>query len=219
MASSLINGMYKLSFKIRHKGCHEAELSSKYPMYQITVIDIQSVNPKEKHYLYYIMGENSKFDDVIKTIRMSGGYKTIEEVERSENTLLLLVNLNQKSYIQNTIQKHNGFLLGLHIVQGGYEYWHVGAVKKESIKRMLNGLRRLGKLKILYFGEVDFSSAILPEQQRKVVLHAYKKGYYQTPRKTTILEIANEMDLSPATVGEHLLKAENKIFASVLNKL
>ena len=211
--------MHRFSFKIRHSGCYETGCSIKFPKHSITVIDIQSLSPKEKQYFYYITGSPKQFDPIIKYLKKSKGYKLIKETERSDDTLLLLVVLYQSSYIQNVIQKYHGFLIDLHTVSEGYEYWHVGVVDKESINKMLKELGKMGDLKVLYVGEVDFGYRLLSEQQKKIFLFAYEQGYYSIPRKTTIAKIAKVLKLNSSTAGEHLLKAENKIINSMARKL
>ena len=211
--------MYRFSFKIRHKGCYETGCSIKFPKHNITVIDIQSLSSREKQYFYYITGNPKQFDSIIKYLKKSKGYKLIKETERSKDTLLLLVVLNQASYIQNIIQKYNGFLIDLHTVLDGYEYWHVGVLDKSFINKMLKELRKMGDLKTLHIGEVDFVNRLLSEQQKKIFSYAHEQGYYNIPRKTTIAKIATALKLNASTVGEHLLKAENKIINSMAKKL
>ncbi|NQU98984.1 helix-turn-helix domain-containing protein [Candidatus Woesearchaeota archaeon] len=203
--------MYKFSFKVRHKGCHETRFSLDFPKHHITVIDIQSTDPEEKQYFYYITGSANKFDEIITYLKKSKGYKLVKEIERSRDTLLLLVVLHQTGYIQNIIQKHHGFFIELHTVSEGYEYWHVGVIKRESIDDMLSEFKKMGELKVLHIGEVEFENTILSKQQKKVFTYAHEQGYYGTPRKTTIAKIAKALNLNSSTVGEHLLKAENKI--------
>ena len=211
--------MYKLSFKVKHKGCFETGLSIKFPKHHITVADIQSTHPKEKQYFYYITGDSTKFDSIISYLKKSKGYKLTKEIERSKDTLLLLVVLYQTGYIQNIIQEYHGFFIDLHTVSEGYEYWHIGVVDRESIDKMLKKFEKMGKLKILYIGQVDFANTLLSKQQKKVFMFTYEKGYYEIPRKTTLAKIAKSLKLNPATVGEHLLKAENKLIHSMAKKL
>ena len=211
--------MYKFSFKIRHRNCSETALSIRFPKHHIAVFDIQSRNPKEKQYLYNITGDEKEFDAIIKHLKNSKAYKLTKEVERKKDSLVLLVILDQKSYIQNIIQKYNAFFIDLHTVVGGYEYWHVGIFDRNLIEPMRKDLKRMGELEVLYIGEVDFAHTLLSEQQKKVFTYAFETGYYQIPRKTTILKIAKALKLNHATVGEHLLKAENKIINSMAKKV
>lgn len=211
--------MYKFSFKIRHQGCFETGLSLQFPKHHITVIDIQSTHPKEKQYLYYVAGDAKKFDAIIALLRRSSGYKLTREIERTKSTLVLLVVLYQEGYIQNVIQKHHGFFIDLHTVSEGYEYWHVGVVDRDSIDKMLAKLKKMGQLKVLSIGKIEFANTLLSKQQKKVFLYAFDSGYYEIPRGTTIAEIAKALQLNPATAGEHLLKAENKLITSMVKRL
>ena len=210
--------MYKFSFKIRHRGCAETGLSIRFPKQYITIVDIQSKNSKIKQYFYYITGKNTEFDEIIDYLCHSRAYKSVREIERSIDTLLLLVIIEQgKNYVQDIIQKYNGFFLALHTVYEGYEYWHVGFLDKEAIESMIEKLKKMGELRTLYMGEASFAPLLLSTQQHNIFRYAYEQGYYQLPRKTTIAKIAKALKLNPATVGEHLLRAENKIINSQAN--
>ena len=62
----------------------------------------------------------------------------------------------------------------------------------------------------------------LPQKQREAFLLASRKGYYDSPKKTTIEALAVKMGVSPSTMAEHLRKAEGRllsIFGDVLEKL
>ena len=211
--------MYKFSFKIQHRNCAETGLSKIFPKHHITVVDIQSRNPKEKQYFYYITGDEKQFDSIIAHLKKSSAYKVTKEIERSKDTLLLLVVLHQKGYVQNVIQKYHGFFIDLHTVHGGFEYWHVGVVDREAIKPMLAELKKAGMLTVLSIGKVDFSHTLLSPQQKKVFQYAYEQGYYELPRKTTMERLAKALKLNHATLGEHLMKAENKLITAMAKRI
>ena len=211
--------MHKFSFKIRHRNCSETALSARFPKCHISVFDIQSRNTKEKQYLYNIAGDEIYFDSMIKYLKKLKAYKLTREVERKKDNLVLLVILNQKSYIQNIIQKYNAFFVDQHTVHGGYEYWHVGIFDRNLIEPMRNDLKKMGDLKVLYIGEVDFAHTLLSRQQKKVFSFAFENGYYKIPRKINIDKIAKALKLNHATAGEHLLKAENKMINSMAREV
>ena len=211
--------MFKFSFKIKHRNCSETALSAKFPQHHITVVDIQSKNQRQKQYFYYITGNEKQFDSIIQFLKKSKGYKLCKEVERSKDTLLLLVMLDQKSYVQNFIQKYHGFFLEHHTVYGGYEYWHIGLLDKKAIPVIIKEIKKIGEMKALYIGEVDFGHILLSDQQKKIFKYAFEQGYYEIPRKLTIEKIAKTLKLNHATVGEHLQKAENKVIVSMARKL
>jgi len=53
----------------------------------------------------------------------------------------------------------------------------------------------------------------LTERQRATIKAAYRAGYFEWPRDSTAEEVADSMDVSSATVHQHLRKAENQILS------
>lgn len=58
--------------------------------------------------------------------------------------------------------------------------------------------------------------ATLTNRQRQILTVAVEEGYYEVPRAATLEDIATQMELSRATVGEHLQKIEGKILSRVV---
>lgn len=56
----------------------------------------------------------------------------------------------------------------------------------------------------------------LTDRQREVVETAYGLGYYDVPRAATAEAVADELDLDPSTVSEHLQRAERNIVGGLL---
>ncbi|WP_254831092.1 helix-turn-helix domain-containing protein [Haloglomus salinum] len=82
---------------------------------------------------------------------------------------------------------------------------------REAIKDVPDGLG----LKFLSTGEYDpeqsESGDQLTERQREILRTAVEMGYYEEPRQTNYQELADELDLSSGTVGEHLRKIESTV--------
>lgn len=57
----------------------------------------------------------------------------------------------------------------------------------------------------------------LTARQREVAAAAVAVGYYATPRRATIEDVAAEADCAPSTASEHLRKAEATVFRALLN--
>lgn len=55
----------------------------------------------------------------------------------------------------------------------------------------------------------------LTDRQREVLDTALRVGYYRVPREATHRNIADELDLAPATVSEHLQRIEAKVMSSL----
>jgi hypothetical protein len=53
----------------------------------------------------------------------------------------------------------------------------------------------------------------LTDRQREIIQTAYDMGYYEVPREVTTEAIANEIDVDPSTVAEHLQRAERNLLS------
>ena len=62
--------------------------------------------------------------------------------------------------------------------------------------------------------ETDFDDA-LTERQRSVLTTAYYAGYFDWPRGNTAEEVADSLDISPATFHQHIRAAERKLLGLV----
>ena len=54
----------------------------------------------------------------------------------------------------------------------------------------------------------------LTEKQREAVTTAVAEGYYETPRETTIGELASELDISKSAMSQRLVAVESKLAVS-----
>ncbi|WP_411964814.1 helix-turn-helix domain-containing protein [Haloferax sp. YSMS24] len=60
--------------------------------------------------------------------------------------------------------------------------------------------------------DIDSLSAVsVPEPQREALQVAVERGYYETPRQTTIEELASELDVPSSTLSYRLRRAEAEL--------
>ncbi|WP_458207797.1 helix-turn-helix domain-containing protein [Haladaptatus sp. NG-SE-30] len=55
------------------------------------------------------------------------------------------------------------------------------------------------------------SDSILTDRQQQVLLAAVEQGYYETPRRATLTNVAESMDITKATASDILHRAEGRI--------
>jgi len=73
-------------------------------------------------------------------------------------------------------------------------------------------LRKLGA----YRGEKSAVEKVT-DRQLEVIRTAYELGYYEVPRRATMKDIAAEIGVEPATVSEHVQRAERNIIRKELS--
>ena len=66
-----------------------------------------------------------------------------------------------------------------------------------------------------YDPELRELSSMLTDRQREILDTAAELGYYEVPRRATHQDIADELDLSTTTVGEHLRKIEARMLSEI----
>ncbi|QLD87914.1 helix-turn-helix domain-containing protein [Natronomonas salina] len=66
-----------------------------------------------------------------------------------------------------------------------------------------------------YDPELRELSSMLTDRQREILDTAADLGYYEVPRRATHQDIADELDLSTTTVGEHLRKIEARMLSEI----
>ncbi len=58
----------------------------------------------------------------------------------------------------------------------------------------------------------------LTEKQRQVLTTAYALGYYDVPKKVTIVQLAERLDLARSTVDVQLRRAERRLLNHIMNE-
>jgi predicted DNA binding protein len=69
-----------------------------------------------------------------------------------------------------------------------------------------------------YHPEADELYSTLTARQREVLEAAVEQGYYEVPRRATHEDIADAVDLSAGTVGEHLRKVEGRVLSALVRR-
>ena len=134
----------------------------------------------------------------------------------------LLVRYNPSNSIHDAILSR-GFIPEEGIrIKNGYEYWTVIiTTARTNIQPRLDEIRQEMDAEISVQGmkspETEPTEPRagdqLTERQREVFAFARERGYYSWPREVSAKDLADELDVSKATVLEHLRKAESKLLA------
>ncbi|MFW5950093.1 MAG: helix-turn-helix domain-containing protein [archaeon] len=132
----------------------------------------------------------------------------------------LLVRYNPSNSIHDAFLSR-GFIPEEEIrIRNGYEYWTVIiTAARANIQSRLDEIRDVMDAKITVQGmkspetepTAPLTEGQLSERQREVFEFARDQGYYSWPRELSATELAEELDISKATVLEHLRKAESKL--------
>ncbi|MEA5389497.1 bacterio-opsin activator domain-containing protein [Haloarculaceae archaeon H-GB11] len=92
----------------------------------------------------------------------------------------------------------------------------IDAVRESYPDAQLLKRRQISKYDETYDRVQHALTTELTERQRTMLEAAYHAGFFEWPRTTSGESIAESMDVSPPTFHQHLRKAEQKVFESLL---
>lgn len=221
--------MWVCKFKLKHKNDIFTERTKKFNLnlyaYPLTHYE------KDNNLFFVVNGfldgeENSKkrfLSDIKKD-------KRIIKLDEKDDYITVLINYPNTELIQSDMKTfydpsiiHTSPVLNS---KDGYEHWSVASFEKENLHRLISSAQKLhnGKLLSIENKKSDelFIVSIKPhisKMQTKVILAAFREGYYEYPRKIEIQSLAKILRISYSTCQEHLRRAEISLLPSMIKKL
>jgi len=103
------------------------------------------------------------------------------------------------------------------IGKDGYVEWHLIAGGK-SLADLVQRLKNYGcEVEIKSVKKIDRKN-LLTERQEEIVRTAFEKGYYDSPKKIRIKDLAEILNIAPSTLAEILQRGEKKIIREYFEK-
>lgn len=140
----------------------------------------------------------------------------VEHVDRLDADNLLVTKPSCGAY--SAIYRNHGTLRRSNTVHGQQREYNVLVFRREDLKDIIDDLEEFGTVTL---GKLEQFSATsespLTQRQQEVAREALARGYYEWPRKINNEELAETLDISRATLHEHLRKAERKLLSASLD--
>lgn len=118
------------------------------------------------------------------------------------------------------LEQEHEFVLDMPIEygpDGGLKVAVIG--REETVRRAIEDVPEEIRVELEQLSDYDPElrelSSLLTERQQEILDTATDLGYYQVPRQATHEDIADELDLSTTTVGEHLRKIEARMLSEI----
>lgn len=156
--------------------------------------------------------------------------------KRMGETAHIRTTINETDAME-TIRAHNGYVTGPFHIEGGSETWHVGFDSTNSAEDTLSELEQNNEFTVIDRRETALAemqeliekrdaaitllrgSQRLTATERETIATAVESGYFQSPRKTTLSELASEFNISKPGVSKNLRRGQRKITRSVAGAL
>ena len=94
---------------------------------------------------------------------------------------------------------------------------------QKQVKQILDRAEGSGlRYRVVSLTDADFGTHApinrLTPKQRRILTLAYELGYFEVPKKINSIELAARLNLTDATVVEHLGKAKKRLLGEILDK-
>tara|TARA_Y100000746_G_scaffold151692_1_gene130022 strand:+ start:268 stop:915 length:648 start_codon:yes stop_codon:yes gene_type:complete len=132
---------------------------------------------------------------------------------------LAILSIKSKAIADFFKQGDAGILAGSNLTRSGIVIQLAGSQK--SVMKIVKSLKEsivIDRVSLSHGskGMVESGPTL---QQLKILKNAHKHGWYDTPKKVSIRELSNLMGISKSSIAEQLVKAEEKVVGSFINRL
>ncbi|MBI5226038.1 helix-turn-helix domain-containing protein [Candidatus Micrarchaeota archaeon] len=220
--------MWVAEFKVWHAGSAPREATRLFA----ATIETHYLNVFQRKGREYMTGvmvmHGAQSEQAMEYVMKAYATKTFEQgvrnLKREGNQLFYTAPSIRQFH--STILNANVFFIKPQLIRGGTGYWTVAAWEKKHLMDLFHSIDRLPKTKAiiellsLKQGNAPvFPSSIrqqLTDKQQEAFELACAEGYYSSPRKISLEELAEKTKLPYTTFKDRLRAAEEKIFPALL---
>lgn len=181
--------------------------------YQVRVLLIDTVQAEEgiTKDLVEINLREEDADAVIEFIKDFDHVVTVEITERHKGRLLAIVEVRDCPGCVS-LATSDVFLLAAHTTEDKRIEWKVAFSNREDLDKLIWDLQSTGSdVELVRVSNAIDDGLRLTDRQLKIVEVAFKRGYYDYPKRISIRELARIFGVSTATVSEILRRGQRKI--------
>ena len=150
-------------------------------------------------------------DGVMKAIEGFEHVVSLEITERHKGRLLAIVEVRDCPGCM-ALASADVFLLAAHTTEDRRLEWKVAFSNREDLDKIILDLQQTGTdVELVRVSNASDDGLRLTDRQLKIVEVAFKRGYYDYPKRISIRELARIFSVSTATVSEILRRGQRKI--------
>ncbi|MFB6268782.1 MAG: helix-turn-helix domain-containing protein [Halobacterium sp.] len=140
----------------------------------------------------------------------------VTDLERVDGTRLVLT--KRSCGALPVIRANHGMLDGWDKVNGNQRVFEIVVFRRDDLRAIVDELGELGTVELGRLTPYERPDSLLSDRQAEVLEAALAAGYFEWPRETDADELAAELDITRATLLEHLRKAERTLLEDSLSK-
>lgn len=206
----------------------EAELKVRIPRIWVTElprrheVDIKTVSrrPSGKQGvrdLIEVSGEEQNLKGFLSDLRADPWVKSVD-LELTDPHKLMGEVVTYKCLACAALAGSDCHLMSANARRDGTVEWKVASSGRDKIRKLIAHLRKakfdVELLRLSGIGEKE----TLTNRQEEVLMMAFERGYFETPRRVKLKDLAKVTGVSQATLSEVLRKGQKKILVEYLDR-
>ncbi|MUV85368.1 helix-turn-helix domain-containing protein [Natronomonas sp. CBA1123] len=190
----------------QHKECVVSKLATEFD----ENLDI-AIEELHDELVTFVLEPGDNGPDVLATLRES---EQVKHVENLGDGNILVTKTSCGAY--SAIDRNHGILRRHTSIGPDRRVYTVLFFRRQDLRAMIEDFREIGTVTLGKLSAFDRTGVRLTDRQYEVIECALESGYFEWPREITSEELAEKMEISRATLLEHLRKAESKLLSDGL---
>lgn len=190
------------------KDCVVSRLAAEFE----TEIDIE-IEELHDELVTFLLTYNGALDGALEILEKSQQVRHVEDLDAQT---FLVTKRSCGAY--SAIERNHAIIRRRNFIGPNRRVYTVLFFRREDLRAMIEDFREIGQVTLGKVTQINNAGARLTDRQHEVVAEALESGYFEWPREITSDELAEQMEISRATLLEHLRKAESKLLTDALER-
>jgi len=204
----------------------EAELRLRIPKMWITempkrhpiTIKIVGRRPSGKlgvRDLVEISGEQEDLERILKEFQKEPWVKSYD-LDFVKSGKMVGEVVTHKCLACSSLAESDCHLISANARSDGSVHWKLMTSDRGEVKRLISKLKKLKcEVELIRLSRVD-EQEVLTSRQEEIIMMAFERGFFETPRKTKLKDLAKITGVTQATLSEILRKGQKRIVVEYL---
>jgi predicted DNA binding protein len=152
-------------------------------------------------------------EDAGKIVEDMRKHPTVERVEvsRTDGGKVSATVVNRTCRAGQVLAASDCFMVAAQSLDDGRVRWKVVSGREGSLLSLVEELRKAGcQVEVERVGAIR-DEVLLTKRQEEVLALALREGYYETPKRVHLSELAKRLGMAPSSLGEVLKRAERAV--------
>jgi len=165
--------------------------------------------------LVEISGDQNDLEQVLKEFEKEPWVKSFD-LDFVKSGKMVGEVVTHKCLACSSLAGSNCHLISADAKSDGSVHWRLMTSDRDEVRKLVSKLRKLKcEAELTKLSRID-EQEVLTSRQEEIIMMAFERGYFETPRKTKLKDLSKLTGVSQATLSEILRKGQKRIVVEYL---